>query len=70
MAHHSQKNEITVNVNPSANAFRVGTASRAKGRRAVRFITLSISASATQLSVLAPAAAIIPPTSVLSMSSG
>ena len=43
---------------------------RASGRRAVRFITLSMSASATQFSVLAPAAASMPPISVLRISSG
>jgi hypothetical protein len=36
----------------------------------VRFIFLSMSASATQFSVLAPAAASMPPNKVLRMSSG
>jgi hypothetical protein len=36
----------------------------------VRFITLSMSASATQFSVFAPAAASIPPISVLRIRSG
>src|SRR6185312_15305650 len=70
VVHHSQKKEPTLKTRPSTRAFRGGTASRASGRRAVRFITLSISASATQLSVLAPPAAIIPPISVLRINSG
>jgi len=49
---------------------RTGTAARARGRRAVRFISLSMSASATQLRVLAPPAAIIPPINVLRISNG
>ena len=48
----------------------MGTAARASGRRAVRFITLSMSASATQFSVLAPPAASMPPIRVLRISSG
>jgi len=70
VVHHSQKKEPTVNTSPSTRALRVGTASLASGRRAVRFISLSMSASATQLSVLAPPAAIIPPINVLRISSG
>ena len=70
VVHHSQKNEPTLNTSPSTRALRVGTAARASGRRAVRFISLSISASATQLSVLAPPAANIPPISVLRINSG
>ena len=66
----SQQNDPTLSTSPSISAFRVGSAARASGRRAVRFITLSISASATQLSVLAPPAASIPPINVLRISSG
>ena len=46
----------------------VGTVWVASGRRAVRFISWSMSASATQFSVLALAAAIIPPSSVARIS--
>ncbi len=70
VVHHSQKNEATLNASPNTRALRVGTAARASGRRAVRFIILSMSASATQFSVLAPPAASIPPISVLRISSG
>ncbi len=42
----------------------------ANGLRSVRFIILSMSASATQLRVLAPAAASSPPNSVFRISSG
>jgi hypothetical protein len=70
VVHHSQKNEPTDSTRPNTSALRVGTDARANGRRAVRFITLSMSASATQFSVLAPAAASKPPTRVFRMSSG
>ena len=70
VVHHSQQNETAVSTSPNTRALRVGTAARASGRRAVRFITLSMSASATQFSVLAPPAASIPPISVLTISSG
>ncbi len=43
---------------------------RASGRCAVRFIFLSMSASATQFNVFAPPAASIPPINVLRISSG
>ena len=70
VVHHNQKNEPTDSTRPKINALRVGTVSRASGRSAVRFITLSISASATQFRVLAPAAASMPPISVFAISSG
>ena len=59
-----------LSASPNTSALRVGTAARANGRRAVRFIILSMSASATQFSVLAPPAASMPPTRVLRISSG
>lgn len=61
LVHHSQKNDATDSTSPNTSACRVGTVSRASGRSAVRFITLSMSASATQFSVFAPAAASPPP---------
>ena len=67
---HSQKNDPTDSTRPKISAWRVGTDARASGLFAVRFITLSMSASATQFRVLAPAAASRPPTRVLRMSSG
>jgi hypothetical protein len=70
VVHHSHAKEATLSVSPKISALRVGTAARASGRRAVRFIILSMSASATQFSVLAPPAASMPPTSVLKISSG
>ena len=65
VVHHSQKNDPTDSARPNTRAWLRGTVARASGRRSVRFITLSISASATQFSVLAPPAASIPPTRVL-----
>ncbi len=70
VVHHSQKNEATDSASPKISAWLRGTLSRASGRRSVRFIILSMSASATQFSVLAPAAASRPPTRVLRISSG
>lgn len=70
MDNHSQQNDVTVSTRPKINACRVGTVALASGLRAVRFMTLSMSASATQFSVLAPAAASMPPTRVFRISSG
>ena len=70
VVHHSQKNDATLNTSPNTSALPLGTAARASGRLAVRFINLSMSASATQFSVLAPPAASIPPIRVLRISSG
>ena len=70
VVHHSQKNDATDSASPNTRAWLRGTVARASGRRSVRFITLSMSASATQFSALAPAAASIPPNRVLAMSSG
>ena len=70
VVHHSQKNEPTDNASPNISACVRGTVARASGRRAVRFITLSMSASATQFSVLAPAAASMPPNRVFAINSG
>ena len=70
VVHHSQKNEPTDNASPNTSAWLRGTVAVANGLRSVRFIILSMSASATQFSVLAPAAASRPPTSVLRISSG
>lgn len=67
---HSHMNEPAPSARLNTRALRVGTASRASGRRAVRFITLSMSASTTQFSALALAAASIPPISVLKISNG
>ena len=49
---------------PKTSALRLGTESRTSGRRRVRFMTLSMSASMTQFSAFALPAAIVPPTSV------
>ena len=70
VVHHNQKNDPTLSASPKTSAWLRGTVSRASGLRSVRFIILSMSASATQFSVLAPAAASSPPTRVLRISSG
>jgi hypothetical protein len=70
VVHHSQKNDATDSASPKTSAWLRGTMSRASGRRCVRFIFLSMSASATQFSALAPAAASSPPTRVFKISSG
>ncbi len=54
VVHHNQKNDATDSVRPNTRAWLRGTVARASARRSVRFIFLSMSASATQLSVLAP----------------
>ncbi|SKV56550.1 Uncharacterised protein [Mycobacteroides abscessus subsp. massiliense] len=68
--HHSQAKAPTPSTIPKTRALRVVTVDVASGRRAVRFMTLSISASATQFSVLALAAAMMPPSSVFRINSG
>ncbi|SKU52730.1 Uncharacterised protein [Mycobacteroides abscessus subsp. abscessus] len=68
--HHNHAKAPTPSTTPKIRALRVVTEDMASGRRAVRFITLSISASATQFRVLALAAAMTPPSSVFRMSSG
>ncbi len=68
VVHHSQKNEATDSASPNTRAWLRGTVARASGRPAVRFITLSMSASATQFRVLAPPAASMPPNRVLRIS--
>ena len=68
VVHHSQKNDATDNARPNTRAWLRGTVARASGRAAVRFITLSISASATQFSVFAPPAASMPPKRVFRIS--
>ena len=70
VVHHSQKNEATDSASPKTSAWLRGTVSLASGRRSVRFIFLSMSASATQFNVLAPAAASSPPNSVFRISNG
>ncbi len=59
--HHNHRNDPRPSTTPNTKALRVGTAWRARGRSAVRFITLSMSASTTQLSAFALAAPIHPP---------
>ena len=70
VVHHNQKNDPTDSASPKISAWLRGTVSLASGLRSVRFIILSMSASATQFNVLAPAAASSPPTSVFRISSG
>ena len=65
VVHHNQKNEATDSASPKISAWLRGTVARASGRPAVRFMTLSMSASATQFRALAPPAASMPPKRVL-----
>jgi hypothetical protein len=59
---------IAPSASPKISALRGGTWPFASGRRAVRFITASMSASTTQLSAWALAAAAAPPRSVATIS--
>jgi hypothetical protein len=67
---HSHANDSAPSVTPNTSALRVGTWCLGSGRDAVRFITASMSASATQLSALAEPAAMVPPNSVANTSHG
>src|SRR5262245_16811344 len=64
----NQAKEATPRAMPKMRALRVGTAWVARGRALVRFITASMSASATQLRALAEPAAMAPPKRVASTS--
>ena len=55
---------------PNTSALRVGTLCLGSGRERVRFITASMSASATQFSALAEPAAMVPPNNVANTSHG
>nr|BFF04052.1 hypothetical protein GCM10020241_57270 [Streptoalloteichus tenebrarius] len=61
---HRNRNDATPSTSPNTNAWRVLTLCFGNGRTFVRFITESISASATQFNAFALPAAIIPPTRV------
>ena len=67
---HSHANDSTPSVIPNTSALRVGTGCFGSGRDDVRFITASMSASATQFSALAEPAAMVPPNSVANTSHG
>ena len=64
VVNHSQTVLSAARTRPNTNACDGGTCPFASGRRAVRFILTSMSASITQLSACALAAAAAPPTSV------
>jgi hypothetical protein len=64
----SQTADTAPSTSPKTSACPVGTWPLASGRRAVRFITASMSASTTQFSACALAAAPAPPSRVAQIS--
>ncbi len=66
-AKYRTANDAAQSTRPKISALRVATACRASGRRSVRFIFLSMSASTTMLRVFALPAPSHPPIKVKAM---